>query len=71
MKNLLLTVPPRRTGACRDGGSGPLTYGETVTIGNGRKPSFTRYRKRDVGVNLDWSDQPVLEWNLVGESTIA
>ena len=55
----------------RDGGSGPLTSGETVAIGNRKKPSFTRYRKRDVGVNLDWSDQPVLEWNLVGESTIA
>jgi hypothetical protein len=46
--------------------SGPLVYGETVAIGNGRKPSFIRYERRTVGVNLGWSDMAVFEWKLVG-----
>jgi hypothetical protein len=46
--------------------AGSLVYGETVAIGNGRKPSFIRYEKRTVGVNLGWSDAPVFEWKLVG-----
>ncbi len=51
----------------RNGGaSGPLVYGETVAIGNGRKPSFIRYEQRTVGINLGWSDTPVCEWKLVG-----
>ena len=41
---MMPSPPPRRiwrVGSLPDGGSGPLTYGETVAIGNGRKPSFT------------------------------
>jgi hypothetical protein len=47
-------------------GGGPLTYGETVAIGVGRKPSFIRNQHRTVGIDLDWSDTPVFEWKLAG-----
>jgi hypothetical protein len=49
-------------------GGGPLTYGETVAIGNGKDPSFIRNEKREIGVNLGWSDTPVFEWKLAGGS---
>jgi hypothetical protein len=44
----------------------PVTYGETIALGLGQKPSFIRYAERDVGINLDWSDSPVFEWKLLG-----
>jgi hypothetical protein len=48
------------------GGTGPLVYGEYIAIGNGMDPSFIRYEKRTLGVNLGWSDAPVYEWRLAG-----
>ena len=53
-----------------DGGSG-LTYAETVAIGKRRKPSFTRYRKRDVGVNLRLVGSACPRMESGGESTTA
>lgn len=50
----------------REGSDGPLVYGETLALGNGRKPSFIRYAKRDFGINLDWSNTPIFEWKLAG-----
>jgi hypothetical protein len=51
----------------RKGGSdGPLAYGETLALGNGKQPSFIRYKERTVGINLDWSETPVFEWKLGG-----
>jgi hypothetical protein len=50
----------------KGGGNQPLTYGEPVAIANGKKPSFIRYKVRDIGINLDWSDTPVFEWILGG-----
>jgi hypothetical protein len=47
-------------------GDRPLRYGETIAIGNGKKPSFIRYKERTVGINLDWSNTPVYEWKLAG-----
>lgn len=48
------------------GKSGPVTYGETVALGYGKSPSFIRHAQRSVGINLDWSAAPVLEWVFVG-----
>jgi len=44
----------------------PLTYGEPLGLGYGISPSFIHYKKRRVGINLDWSHVPVLEWQLLG-----
>jgi hypothetical protein len=52
--------------ARKGGGDGPLTYGETVAIGSGKKPSFIRHEERSIGINLGWSDTPVFEWKLAG-----
>jgi hypothetical protein len=51
----------------RHGGrSGPLTYCETLALGNGRTPSFIHHQKRDTGINLNWSDAAIFEWKLLG-----
>lgn len=47
----------------RYGGSdGPLSYGETVALGWDK--TYLRYAHRTFGINLDWSDQPVYEWQI-------
>lgn len=44
----------------------PLRYGDTVAMGYGKDPSYIRYANRTVGINLDWSSKPQLEWKLLG-----
>lgn len=46
--------------------SGPIRYGELVSLGYGITPSFLHYAHRTVGINLDWSDNAVFEWKLLG-----
>jgi hypothetical protein len=51
----------------RQGGQDqPVRYGDSVALGYGVPPSFIRYAHRDVGINLDWSNEPVFEWKLLG-----
>ena len=45
--------------------STPLKYGEKLALGNGGNPSFLRYAKRTVGVNLEWANSPSYEWRIV------
>lgn len=44
----------------------PIRYGETVALGNGRAPSYIRHQRRATGIDLDWSDNPVFEWRILG-----
>jgi hypothetical protein len=51
----------------RDGTStGPIHYGESIAIGNGKKPSFLCYEVQRVGVNLQWKDNPCFQWQVLG-----
>jgi hypothetical protein len=60
-------VKVRRWFFARSGdGQGPVRYGETVALANGKDPSFIRNAHRTVGVDLDWSDTPVYEWKILG-----
>jgi hypothetical protein len=47
-------------------GSGPVTYGEVLAIGNGNQPSFVKYQERTFGINLGYSDEPHYEWRILG-----
>jgi hypothetical protein len=42
----------------------PVKYGEPVAIRC--RDGYLRYGSRTVGINLDWSDNPVFEWRLLG-----
>ena len=42
----------------------PVNYDEPVAISC--KDKYLRYGSRSVGINLDWSDNPVFEWRLLG-----
>ncbi|QEG33765.1 hypothetical protein [Bythopirellula goksoeyrii] len=46
----------------------PLVYGEPIALGwsKGSNP-FLKYAKRNVGINLDWSDA-VFEWTILGRT---
>jgi hypothetical protein len=44
----------------------PIRYGETIAIGNGGDPSFIRYAKRTVGVDLEYCEKPDFQWQLLG-----
>ncbi|MFZ4660547.1 MAG: hypothetical protein ACOYNY_26295 [Caldilineaceae bacterium] len=44
----------------------PIKYGEKIAIGYGKSPSFIHYEKRTIGINLDWANNPVFEWKLLG-----
>jgi hypothetical protein len=48
------------------GGAGPITYGESVAIGYGIKPSFYRYKRRTFGVNIANEGGPSFEWRFLG-----
>jgi len=51
----------------RNGNSnGPITYGETIALGNGGSPSFLQFDQRTLGINLDWSKTPIFEWKIFG-----
>ena len=54
----------------RPGGPGaqlaPLVYGEPIALGWSKSGnSFLKYSKRNVGINLTWSD-PKFEWTILG-----
>jgi hypothetical protein len=50
----------------RAGVGRPVKYGETIALANGTGRSFLRYSERPRGINLDWSQEPVFEWQLLG-----
>jgi hypothetical protein len=49
------------------GATTPITYGERVAI-HVRGGGYLRYGEREYGINLKWSDSPVYEWRLRGDS---
>lgn len=46
----------------------PIRYGELVAI-RVRGGGYLRYGKRDYGINLKWSDDPVYEWQIAGSGS--
>ena len=44
----------------------PIRYGETIAIAYENMERFVRYQNRSVGINLNWSDRPVYEWQILG-----
>lgn len=49
-----------------DNSSGPLRYGEKIAIGWIKNKSFIRYKSREWGINLVWSEKPSYEWMVLG-----
>jgi hypothetical protein len=49
-----------------DGQEREILSGESVALGIGGKPAFLCYGERDVGVNLNWCDNPKYEWRIFG-----
>ncbi|WP_249997527.1 hypothetical protein [Actinoplanes sp. M2I2] len=47
----------------------PVAFGEKVALANGRGDSFLRYSRREFGINLAWSKEPVYEWKILGGAT--
>lgn len=48
------------------GGGAPLVYGELLALGWSKSgKAFLKYSKRNVGINLTWSD-PAYEWTILG-----
>jgi hypothetical protein len=43
-----------------------IRLGEPIAMGYGKAPSFVHYEVRDWGINLDWSTNPVYEWEVLG-----
>jgi hypothetical protein len=48
-----------------DGQEREILSGEHVAVGIGGSPSFLRYKAREWGINLDWSKEPVYEWQIL------
>jgi hypothetical protein len=46
--------------------SSPIRYGEEIALAYGTKQSFLKWEKRDVGIDLAWSQPPVFEWKILG-----
>ena len=45
----------------------PIKYGDRVAISiQGINTPYLRYNKRDIGINLNWSDSPIYEWIVAG-----
>jgi hypothetical protein len=56
--NFAITIKP--TGS-------PIKYGDRVAISiQGISKPYLRYEKRDIGINLNWSDRPIYEWIVAG-----
>ena len=51
-----------------DGSDREIVTGERIAFGIGGKPSFLKYKHRDVGINLAYADDPAFEWRIYGES---
>lgn len=43
-----------------------ILTGEKVALGIGGGDAFLKYAHRTVGINLDWSENPVYEWKIFG-----
>jgi len=50
----------------RNGDIGTIHFGERFALGWDRSSPFIRYATRDSGINLNWSNQPVFEWTILG-----
>lgn len=50
----------------REGTGGPVRYAETIALANGTGRSFLRNAPRPFGINLDWSNAPIFEWQVLG-----
>jgi hypothetical protein len=55
--------------ARQEGTGGPVRYGETIALANGKGRSFLHYEGRPRGINLDWSNPPIFEWQVLGGKT--
>jgi hypothetical protein len=53
----------------QEGTGGAVRYGETIALAYGLGRSFLYYTGRTWGINLDWSNPPVFEWQLLGGPT--
>ena len=51
-----------------DGKEREILSGESVAVGIGLGKAFLRYANRPVGINLDWSQEPVFEWRIFGSN---
>ncbi|HEV7425582.1 MAG TPA: hypothetical protein VGQ46_04390 [Thermoanaerobaculia bacterium] len=51
-----------------DGKERPILSGEKVAFGIGGGNAFLRYAHRTVGINLDWSGNPIFEWLIYSSS---
>ncbi|MCP9495644.1 MAG: hypothetical protein MSG64_14455 [Pyrinomonadaceae bacterium MAG19_C2-C3] len=51
-----------------DGGERDILSGESIAFGIGGGKAFLRYAHRDVGINLEWSANPVFEWRIFGSN---
>lgn len=49
-----------------DGTEREILSGESVAFGIGGGEAFLHYAHRDVGINLEWSANPVFEWRIFG-----
>ena len=50
-----------------ESGQGPIKYGEKIALKiDGIKTPYVRYEKRNIGINLTWSGEPIFEWVIVG-----
>jgi len=52
--------------ARQEGNGGQITFGEKLALAEGIGRSFLYYTGRPFGINLDWSNPPVYEWQIVG-----
>jgi hypothetical protein len=49
-----------------DGKERDILSGEPVALGIGGGDAYLRYAHRNVGINLEWSKNPVFEWRIFG-----
>ncbi|HEY9629800.1 MAG TPA: hypothetical protein V6C84_21045 [Coleofasciculaceae cyanobacterium] len=51
-----------------DNSEGEILTGQPFALGIGGNPSFLKYARRTVGINLEYSAQPVFEWRIYDSS---
>jgi hypothetical protein len=68
--NMVWTSDPnlRKIHFRRQVGEGEIRTGDVLAFGLGGDPAFLYYKKRPVGVNLDWSSSPRFEWKIISSS---
>lgn len=52
----------------RSDSKGAIKYGETVALKE-KRGGYVFYKKREYGINLRWSSEPVYEWEVRGGRT--